>query len=219
MSGRDEAGHEQRFEGWFSHMPVVAILRGLQPGEALAVGEALVENGIHILEVPLNSPDPLRSIRILAEGLGERAVVGAGTVLDEAAVDAVAEAGGTVIVSPNTDPAVIRHTRQRGLVSLPGSFTPTEAFASLKAGAHAIKLFPGELVTPASARAIAAVLPKGTRLLVVGGVAADTVKDWRGVPVHGFGLGSSLFKPGVSPEEIGRRARAVAQAVRDRMAG
>ena len=205
------------FESWFARMPVVAILRGLRPEEAMAVGEALVEGGIHILEVPLNSPDPLRSITALARGLEGRAIVGAGTVLDEAAVDAVAEAGGALIVSPNTDAAVIRRTRQRGLVSLPGSFTPTEAFASLAAGAHAIKLFPGELVTPQSARAMAAVLPRGTRLLVVGGVSAETMRDWATAPVHGFGIGSSLFKPGVTPAEVGARARALTAAVRERM--
>lgn len=208
---------EDVFNHWFARMPVVAILRGLKPEEALAIGEALVGGGIHILEVPLNSPDPLRSIATLAKGLEGRAIVGAGTVLDEAAVDAVAEAGGAIIVSPNTDPAVIRQTRQRGLVSLPGSFTPTEAFASLAAGAHAIKLFPGELVTPQSTRAMAAVLPRGTRLLVVGGVSADTLNDWAGAPVHGFGIGSSLFKPGVTPAEIEKRAVALTAAVRDRM--
>lgn len=207
---------EDVFNHWFARMPVVAILRGLVPDEALAIGTALVEAGIHILEVPLNSPDPLRSIRLLADGLKDRAIVGAGTVLDPSAVDAVAGAGGALVVSPNTDVAVIRRTRERGLVSLPGSFTPTEAFASLAAGAHAIKLFPGELVTPQSARGLAAVLPKGTRLLVVGGVSAETMTDWAGAPVHGFGIGSSLFKPGVTAPEIADRARALTAAVRDR---
>ena len=207
---------EDRFDHWFAKMPIVAILRGLGPDEALAIGEALVEQGIHILEVPLNSPDPLVSIGKLAAALKDRAIVGAGTVLTAEQVDAVAAAGGEIIVSPNTDPAVIRRTRERGLVSLPGSFTPTECFASLAAGAHAIKLFPGELVTPKSAGALAAVLPKGVRMLVVGGVSADTLKDWRGTPVNGFGIGSSLYRPGLTAEEVGSRARALAAAVRDR---
>ncbi len=208
---------EDIFNHWFAAMPLVAILRGLRPEEAMAIGEALVEGGIRILEVPLNSPDPLRSIAALAAGLKDRAIVGAGTVLDPAAVDAVAGAGGAIVVSPNTDAAVIRRTRERGLVSLPGSFTPTEAFTALAAGAHAVKLFPGELVTPGSARALAAVLPKGTRLLVVGGVSADTMKDWKDAPVHGFGIGSSLFKPGVTAAEISERAARLTQAVRERV--
>ena len=209
---------EQSFERWFARMPLVAILRGLPPDEAVAIGEALVEAGIHILEVPLNSPEPLVSIRRLADALKDRGIVGAGTVLAPEGVDAVADAGGAIIVSPNTDPGVIRRTRERGLVSLPGSFTPTECFAALAAGANAIKLFPGELVTPASARGLAAVLPKGTRMLVVGGVAAETMADWRDAPVHGFGIGSSLYRPGRSAQEVGERARALTAAVRDRAA-
>ncbi len=195
-------------------MPIVAILRGLQPDEALPIGHALVDAGVRILEVPLNSPRPLDSIAALARALGERASIGAGTVLDVESIDAVAEAGGHIIVSPNTDTAVIRRTRERGLVSLPGCLTPTEAFAALGAGAHALKLFPGELVTPAVAKAMAAVLPK-VRLIVVGGVSAKTVKDWAGSVVHGFGIGSSLYTPGVTPHEVGRRARALTEAVRD----
>ncbi len=206
---------EERFDHWFKTMPLVAILRGLRPDEALAVGEALVENGIRILEVPLNSPDPLASIRLLAKALENRAIVGAGTVLDPARVDAVADAGGEIIVSPNTDPGVIRRTRERGLVSLPGSFTPSECFVALAAGAHAIKLFPGEMVTPQSAKGLSAVLPSRTRMLVVGGVSAETLHIWRDSPVQGFGIGSSLYKPGVTAEEVGRRARTLTQAVRD----
>ena len=207
-------GIEERFESAFAAMPVVAILRGIAPEEALSVGEALVEAGIRILEVPMNSPRPLDSIRKLAEALGERASVGAGTVLDTDGVEAVAAAGGQIIVSPNMDPAVIRRSRERGLVSLPGCFTPTEAFAALGAGAHAVKLFPGELVTPAVAKAMAAVLPKGTRLLVVGGVSAETLDAWHGSVVAGFGIGSSLYRPGVSAAEVGRRAAVLAAAVR-----
>lgn len=209
----DDPTFEERFDRAFAAMPVVAILRGLRPDEALPIGHALVDAGIHILEVPLNSPQPLGSIAALAGALGDRASIGAGTVLDAKSVDAVADAGGQIIVSPNTEPDVIRRTRERGLVSLPGCLTPTEAFAALRAGAHAVKLFPGELVTPAVAKAMAAVLPK-VRLLVVGGVSADTIGTWRGSVVQGFGIGSSLYSPGVTPEEVGRRARALTAAIR-----
>ncbi len=210
----DPSRFEAHFEHCFGAMPLVAILRGIAPREAVAVGEALVAAGITILEVPLNSPEPLDSIARLARAVGDRASVGAGTVLETEAVDAVFEAGGQIIVSPNCDAAVIRRTRARGMVSLPGCLTPSEAFAALKCGAHAVKLFPGELVTPNVAKAMAAVLPRKTRLLVVGGVSADSLKDWRGGPVQGFGIGSSLYKPGVTPEEVGRRARALTYAIR-----
>ena len=210
----EQSRFESHFEECFAAMPLVAILRGIQPREAVAVGEALVAAGITILEVPLNSPEPLDSIARLARALGDRASVGAGTVLEPEAVDAVFEAGGQIVVSPNCDAAVIRRTRARGMVSLPGCLTPSEGFAALKAGAHAVKLFPGELVTPNVAKAMAAVLPRKTRLIVVGGVSADSLKDWRGGPVQGFGIGSSLFKPGVTPEEVGRRARALTDAIR-----
>lgn len=210
----EQTRFESHFEHCFAAMPLVAILRGIQPREAVAIGEALVAAGITILEVPMNSPEPLDSIARLARAVGDRASVGAGTVLEPEAVDAVFEAGGQIVVSPNCDAAVIRRTRARGMVSLPGCFTPSEAFAALKAGAHAVKLFPGELVTPNVAKAMAAVLPRKTRLLVVGGVSADSLKDWRGGPVQGFGIGSSLFKPGVTPDEVGRRARALTDAIR-----
>ena len=196
-------------------MPLVAILRGLHPDEAVAVGAALVEGGIRIIEVPLNSPEPMTSIGRLVEAFGERAAIGAGTVLDPAHVNDVRKAGGTLIVSPNVNPDVIRRTREAGMISLPGCFTPTEAFAALSAGAHGVKLFPGELVTPNVARALAAVLPKGTRLLVVGGVSADTMVDWKGSVVHGFGIGSSLYKPGLSAGAVAERARNLVAACRD----
>ena len=206
---------EQRYNEDFATMPVVAILRGLEPREALAIGSALVEAGIRILEVPLNSPDPFNSIGQLARAFAGHATVGAGTVLTPEDVDRVRDAGGQIVISPNANRDVIRRTREAGLVSLPGCLTPTEAFAALEAGAHAVKLFPGELVTPSIARAMAAVLPRGTRLLVVGGVSTDNIADWRGSVVHGFGIGSSLFKPGNAAAEVRDKARALVDAVRD----
>jgi 2-dehydro-3-deoxyphosphogalactonate aldolase len=216
MSGQS-AERERRFDRAFAAMPIIAILRGLRPEEAVEVGEALVSSGITLLEVPLNSPDPLESIARLGRSLDGRAMVGAGTVLDVGKVDAVAACGGELIVSPNMDQGVIRRSREHGLMALPGCFTPTEAFAALAAGAHAIKLFPGELVTPAVAKALAAVLP-ATRLVVVGGVSAATLKDWRGSVVHGFGIGSALFKPGMTAAEVGARARGFVAAAQDFLA-
>ena len=206
---------EQRYDEDFATMPIVAILRGLVPREALAIGSALVEAGIRILEVPLNSPEPFDSIGQLARAFVGHATVGAGTVLKPEDVDRVRDVGGQIVISPNTNPDVIRRTRAAGLIALPGCLTPTEAFAALEAGAHAVKLFPGELVTPGVARAMAAVLPRGTRLLVVGGVSTDTIADWRGSVVHGFGIGSSLFKPGVTAAQVREKARSLVEAVRD----
>ena len=197
---------QQQFDARFAKMPLVAILRGLTPPEALDVGEALVAAGIELIEVPLNSPDPYASIALLAKALAGRALVGAGTVLEAAQVEAVMRAGGQLIVSPNADPAVIALACARGLVSLPGCVTPTECFAALKAGARALKLFPGELVTQASAKALAAVLPAGTRMILVGGVSAATLPQWVGTAVHGFGIGSALYKPGMSPADVARHA-------------
>lgn len=202
------------FDNHFATTPLIAILRGLVPEEAVAVGEALVAAGITLLEVPLNSPRPLESIALLARALGQRALVGAGTVLSEDQADAVAGSGGQIIVSPNTNPRVIAKARALGLISLPGCFTPTECFAALDAGAHALKLFPGEMVTPASARALAAVLPKATQMIVVGGVSVETLPNWVGGAVSGFGIGSALFKPGTSAAEVGRRASAFVAAWR-----
>ena len=205
---------EQRFADHFARMPLVAILRGVRPDEVVGIGEALVAAGITMIEVPLNSPEPCDSIARLATALGERALTGAGTVYDPAEVAAVASAGGRLIVSPNTDAAVIGRARELGLISLPGCFTPTEAARALKAGAHGLKLFPGELVTPASARALAAVLPKKVPMLVVGGVAADTLARWKGSPVAGFGIGSALYKPGDTAADVAAKAMVFAAAMR-----
>jgi 2-dehydro-3-deoxyphosphogalactonate aldolase len=194
--------------------PLVAILRGVTPEEIVAIGDALVEAGIGIIEVPLNSPRPLDSIRALSAHLGDRALVGAGTVLTVEQVQKVADAGGRIIVSPSTDIEVIAATAAAGLVSAPGYFTPSEAFAALKAGAHSLKLFPAEAATPAVLRAQRAVLPKDVPLLIVGGVKPDSVGIWLEAGANGFGLGSALYRPGQSAQDVGAQARAFVEAVR-----
>jgi 2-dehydro-3-deoxyphosphogalactonate aldolase len=207
--------HRSAFDAAFAACPVIAILRGLAPEEAVGVGEALVGAGIRVLEVPLNSPRPLESIRLLADALGARAVVGAGTVYRPGEVDDVAAAGGRIIVSPNANPDVISRTRELGLVSAPGVMTPTEAATALDAGADVLKLFPGEVITPAAVRAFAAILPRGTRLVLVGGVGTGNMKDYAGTPLAGFGIGSALFKPGFDAATVGEKARAFMSAFRE----
>ena len=202
-------------EGIFkNHPPLVAILRGIRPAEVEAVLEALVAAGIGLIEVPLNSPDPLDSIAILARQAGARAIVGAGTVLDVDQVDAVAAAGGQMIVSPNRDDAVIAATRSAGLLSFPGVFTATEALGAIAAGAHALKFFPADLLGPAGIRAIATILPPEMPLLAVGGVDASNIADYLKAGITGFGIGSSLYKPGMSAAEVGRRAAELVAAWR-----
>lgn len=193
-------------------LPLVAILRGLRPDEAVETGEAVVAAGFRCLEVPLNSPEPLDSIRRLRDALDGRAVVGAGTVLTAAAVDAVAGAGGQIVISPNTDAAVIRAAKAAGLVSMPGFFTPSEAFVALHAGADALKLFPAEVAGTAGLKAVRPVLPPGTRIYAVGGVEPDSLPRWRAAGASGFGLGSAIFKPGRSATESGAAAAAFVAA-------
>jgi len=194
------------------HRPLVAILRGIRPDEAEAVFEALVAAGIGLVEVPLNSPEPLESIRRIAARAGTRALVGAGTVLSVDEVGQVAAAGGRLVVSPNTDAGVIRATKAAGLLSFPGVFTATEALAAIAAGADALKFFPADLLGPAGIKAIATILPKGMPLLAVGGVDAGNIADYLKAGVAGFGIGSSLYRPGVTAEEAGRRAAAMVAA-------
>jgi 2-dehydro-3-deoxyphosphogalactonate aldolase len=194
--------------------PLVAIIRGVRPGEAEAIGEALFEAGIRIIEVPLNSPDPLASIERLARRFGESALVGAGTVLEAADVARVSEAGGRVIVSPNTFAPVIEAAAAAGLVSLPGFFTPSEAFTALKAGATGLKLFPAEGAIPAVVKAQRAVLPKDVPLLVVGGIGPGNMQPWLDAGAQGFGLGGGLYRPGQSAPETAAKARAYVEALR-----
>jgi 2-dehydro-3-deoxyphosphogalactonate aldolase len=201
------------FDRNFRQCPLVGIIRGVPPADAVEIGRALFDGGIRIIEVPLNSPDPFASIRCIADSLGEDALVGAGTVLDPADVQRVKEAGGRIIVSPNMNPAVIEATVVAGLVSSPGIFTPTEAFAAIDAGAHALKLFPAEAASPAVAKALKAVLPKEVPLIVVGGITPDAIGGWLEAGADGFGLGGGLYKPGQSAGETLGRARAYVAAV------
>lgn len=193
--------------------PVVAILRGVTPDTVVGVGEALLAAGIAVIEVPLNSPEPIESIRRLAGALRGRAVCGAGTVLSEADVDAVADVGGEIIVTPNTDAGVIRRSLARGMVAMPGFATPTEAFTAYAAGARRLKLFPAATYGPGHLRQIKAVLPRDASVLAVGGVKPETMAEWIAAGIEGFGIGSELYRPGQSPDETSRKAQEVMAAL------
>lgn len=192
---------QQKLEAALKHIPLVAILRGLQAHEAVAMGEALTTTGWTLIEVPLNSPDPLTSIAALASHFPQ-ALVGAGTVLTPDDVRKVHAAGGQLIVSPNFNAAVVREAVRLGLVCLPGVMTATEAFGALEAGATGLKLFPSEMITPAVVRALRAVLPADTRLLPVGGVTPDNMGSYLAAGAAGFGIGSALYKPGMTPAQV-----------------
>jgi 2-dehydro-3-deoxyphosphogalactonate aldolase len=202
-----------RFADWLARCPLVAILRGLRPEEAVAVGEVLVGEGIAILEVPMNSPDPLESIRRLAARLGGTALVGAGTVTTPDQVGQVAGAGGALVVTPHADPALVRAAKRRRMLACPGFFTPAEAFALLAAGADALKLFPAEAASPSVLRALRAVLPPGTAVLPVGGMDAGSIPAWQKAGAAGFGIGSALYRPGDPPALVAEKARALRAAL------
>ena len=202
------------FERNFAACPLVAIIRGVTPGEVEAIGEAIVGAGINIIEVPLNSPEALASIAKLAARFGDEVLVGAGTVLTVAEVGAVRDAGARLVVSPNTDAEVIAASVAAGMVSCPGYFTPSEGFAALGAGAHALKLFPAEAASPALVKAHRAVLPKSLPLIVVGGVKPDAMGPWLEAGANGFGLGSGLFRPGQSADEVAANALGYVAGVR-----
>lgn len=208
MSARD------LFDRYFNQCPLIGIIRGVTPGEAVEIGHALFEGGIRIIEVPLNSPDPLASIRALADSFGDSALIGAGTVLTGEDVRGVRDSGGKIAVSPNMNPDVIRATVEAGMVSSPGIFTPSEAFAALDAGAHTLKLFPAEGASPKVVKSLRAVLPADVPFLIVGGVTPESVPGWLDAGADGFGLGGGLYKPGQSPQETLRNARAYVEALR-----
>ncbi|MEX5728714.1 2-dehydro-3-deoxyphosphogalactonate aldolase [Rhodovulum iodosum] len=191
---------------------IIAILRGITPDDALGVAGALIEAGLTRIEVPLNSPDALDSVGRLAEHYGAHAEIGAGTVLSAAEVAAVAAAGGRLIVSPDTNPEVIRATKAAGLVSCPGAMTPTECLAALRAGADALKLFPAALIGPAGLTAIRAVLPRHTQVLAVGGAGPDSFAAWFAAGANGFGIGTALYSPGDSARTVAARARKIVSA-------
>ena len=192
--------------------PLIAILRGVTPDEADSIAAAIVEAGFGAIEVPLNSPDPYVSVEILARLFGDKALVGAGTVLEPHQVDEAAKAGAKLVVAPNLDRAVVERAAKLGLIALPGVATPTEAFAALKAGAPGLKLFPGESIPPEVVKAWRSVLPKETPLYPVGGITPERIGPYRLAGASGFGIGSALYKPGRSADEVARAARAFVQA-------
>ena len=205
----------ERFTVARTACPLVAILRGVTPDTVEAIGDALVDAGFRLIEVPLNSPDPYDSIGRLAKRFAASdVVIGAGTVLDPTQVDRVAAAGGTLIVSPSVDVRVIATSVAASLISLPGYFTPSEAFAAIGAGAHGLKLFPAEAASPRVLKAQRAVLPRALPLFVVGGVAADGMSPWVAAGADGFGIGSALYAPGMSAHEVGGNAKTFVAAWR-----
>jgi len=190
---------------------VVAILRGVKPDEVLGVAEALIEGGIAVIEVPLNSPQPFDSIGRLARTMGSQARIGAGTVLSAADVDRAADAGATLVLAPNFDATVVQRSVQRGLFSMPGVATPSEGFAALAAGAHGLKLFPGEMLGPPVMKAWRAVFAPHTPMFAVGGVSENNIAAFKAAGATGVGVGSSLYAAGVAPPELTRRARVLLQ--------
>jgi 2-dehydro-3-deoxyphosphogalactonate aldolase len=194
---------------WLARCPLIAILRGVRPDEVEAIGDVLRQAGFAIVEVPLNSPDPIDSIARLARRFGDDLLIGAGTVMTPAQVGEIAAAGGRLIVTPHADAPVVRAAKRHDLLAVPGFFTPAEAFAMLAAGADGLKLFPAEAASPAVLRALRAVLPAGTPMLPVGGIDATNMAGWQAAGAAGFGIGSSVYKPGDTPDTVAGKAAAL----------
>jgi 2-dehydro-3-deoxyphosphogalactonate aldolase len=203
------------FPDALTELPLVAILRGVRPDEVEGIGSALVEAGFRILEVTLNSPDPFRSIETLARRFGDDALIGGGTVLSPENARRVVSAGGTLVIMPHADTAVIRAAKEAGAWCVPGVATPTEGFAALAAGADALKLFPAEAMPPVVLKAWRAVFPPETRFLPVGGIMPESMADYVAAGAVGFGIGSAVYKVGISADDVGRRAVAFVGAWRN----
>ncbi len=193
-------------------MPLVAILRGVRPDEVVAIATALYEAGFRAIEVPLNSPDPIESVRLLSEAHGHHALVGAGTVMNTTQVDQVADAGGRLVVMPHTDPELIAHARSRNLVCVPGFLTPSEAFAAVRAGADGLKLFPAQAAAPDVLRSMMAVLPADKPVLAIGSINADKMAAYWQAGARGFGIGGAVYRPGYSAEQVADNARLLVEA-------
>ena len=189
--------------------PLIAILRGIKPSEAVDIAAALLGAGIDRIEVPMNSPDPFESIGKIVDAFGNDALIGAGTILTTAQVDQVAAVGGKLIVSPNCDARVIAHTKAKDMQSWPGVFTPTEAFTALQAGADGLKLFPGSIAGPSGLQAMRAILPVGTQVFAVGGVRPENFDKWIAASADGFGLGSAIYKPSMTAKDVNVAAKAI----------
>lgn len=198
---------------WFDKCPLIAILRGVRPDEVIPIVAALEAAGVVIVEVPLNSPDPLQSIRLVVDNFGDRMLVGAGTVMTPDQVREIAGVGGRLIVTPHADPEIVRTAKSLNMLAAPGFFTPAEAFSLLRAGADCIKLFPAEGSNPAALKGMRAILPPGTLVVPVGGVAADNIPDWTAAGAAGFGIGSSIYKPGDTPDIVAKKAAALVAAL------
>jgi 2-dehydro-3-deoxyphosphogalactonate aldolase len=204
----------ESMKGWLTRCPVIAILRGIRPNEAESIGDALEEAGVVIVEVPLNSPDPLASIATLSRAFGDRMLIGAGTVMDTEKVAEVSEAGGRLIVTPHAELSVVRAAKQAGLFAVPGFFNPTEAFSLLKEGADAIKLFPAEVVGPPMLKAMRAVLPRDALVVPVGGIDSSNIAPWTAAGADGFGAGSSIYRPGDNARTVKEKAKSLIAAAR-----
>ena len=202
---------------WLEKSPLIAILRGVEPREVVDIAEGLIAAGILIIEVPLNSPEPLESIRRLAAACGKRALVGAGTVMGSDEVDAIRAAGGELIVTPHANAPVVRRAKDLGLLAIPGFFSPTEAFAMIEAGADGLKLFPAEAASPKVLAALRAVLPRTVPVLPVGGIDAAAIPPWLKAGANGFGIGSALYKPGLDRAAVAAKARILVDALKARV--